>query len=149
MVCRQLGTADNKKVDAGGGMKAGFPTQIRSAAHALRGLPARVSCVLGLAALVAACAPAPQEAVYQPYDFRPAAAPYYPQQPSSSYYYQPDETDRVINTPAPAPAPPETKSAELQPQPAPAPTPAASPADPATRSPTCGYWRLGCGLLWQ
>jgi hypothetical protein len=38
MVCRQLGTKDNEQSGRGGGMKADFPTQIRSAA---RTLPAR------------------------------------------------------------------------------------------------------------
>jgi hypothetical protein len=135
-------------------MKTSFPIQIRAAAHALRGRPARVSCALALGALAAACAPLPQAAGYQPYQpygYRPAAS-YYPQQPTG-YYYQPDdETDRVINTPAPAPAPApaDTKSAELQPQPAPAtPAPVAPSSDPGERSSTCGYWRLGCGILWQ
>jgi hypothetical protein len=129
-------------------MKANFPTQIRSAAL---GLAARVSCALALATLVAACAqPAPQESAYQLWNYSPPVATpaYYQQRPAT-----PDYGDAVIPTPAspaPAPAPPpEQKTAEAQPAPAPAPNPVAPPADPSGRSPTCGAWRLGCGILWQ
>jgi hypothetical protein len=127
-------------------MKASFPTRIRSAAL---GLTARVSCALALAALVGACAqPTPQESEYQLWNYHPLVATpaYYPQQ-QQSIYSAPDATDPVIPAPAPTPAtPPEQKTAEVQPTPAPAPV--APAPDPSNRSPTCGAWRLGCGILW-
>jgi hypothetical protein len=160
MVCRQTGTNDNDKSGRGGGMKTGFPTQIRSAAIALLKRPARVSSALGLAALAAACAPVPQQTGYQLYNVRPAVAtPWQYQQQQPVYYYTPpDQTDPVITAPTPAPAPSENRQAYLSPvtpaeaapvTPPQTVVPPAPPPDPSNRSPTCGYWRLGCGILWQ
>ena len=142
-------------------MKTGFPTQIRSAANALLKRPARVSSALGLAGLAAACAPVPQQTGYQLYNVRPAVAtPWQYQQQQPVYYYTPpDQTDPVITAPAPAPpAPSENRQAYLSPvtpaeaapvTPPQTVVPPAPPPDPSNRSPTCGYWRLGCGILWQ
>jgi len=166
MVCRQTGTKENEKNERGGGMKASFPSPIRSAAHGLLGLPARVSCTLALAGLVAACAQ--PEPTY--YYYAPPQAYGYPTTSNADYRLYnvrpaPDDSDTVISAPAPsepappAPAPSTSRQSILSPvspaeaaEPAPAPqasVPAPPPADPSSRSPTCGYWRLGCGILWQ
>lgn len=113
-------------------------------ASRLAGLVALISA----GALLAACAPAPppQESGYQLWNVVPAVAP--PFYARGQYDTRPDYGDPVIAAPAPTPAPPpEQKTAEAQP--APAPAPVAPTPGPSNRSPTCGAWRLGCGILWQ
>ena len=113
-----------------------------------------------VAANLAACAPAPPG--YTLYPVRPVFSPPY------AVYHTPsvsdDGTDPVIPSPpitdrepaaperetTPAPEPETAASAPQQTAPAPQPNrpPPDSQASAAPPSPTCGYWRLGCGILW-